>query len=329
MAHQHSHSEQSHTHIDRRTDKNVVGSIVIDLFLALIQIVGGLFSGSLALIAIALHSLLDAIALAIALYFDRKGALSPPDSRMSFGYGRAEIIADAINYTTLVVLSVYLMYEGATRFFAPELINGWIVFWIAGFVLVTELILWLIPILLLYRLGMTATWNAFVDDLAEEGININTRAVVLHMVAIKLGRVVVIVAGTAVILFNWTWVDSAVAIMISVYILWYGKSKFVGAVRVLMLGAPTGLDPEEVACAIEGTSGVASVHHIRLWSVHAFEAALTAHLVVRQEAWDRADDIRVEVKQLLKQQFGLGNVTLEIEGSENACAGSSRFGHKP
>ncbi len=309
MAHQHSHKGHSHTHIDPQAgDARVVWAIAVNIFLTLAQIVGGIFSGSLALIADALHNLSDAIALVIA-FFARKVARRPANPRMSFGYGRAEVVAALVNYTTLIVLSVYLMYEGVMRFFEPEPVNGWIVVWIAGIALVVDLI--------------TA---ALTYSMAKDGMNI--RAAFLHNVADALGSAAVIIAGAAVILFNWTWVDPAVTIMISLYILWHVKSEIGETIRVLMLGAPPELDPEEVATAIEGISGVAGVHHIHLWSMQEREPALTAHLVITADAWDSAEDIRVMVKQALRNTFGIGHVTLEIEGSRHACVGSTRFGHQ-
>ncbi len=309
MAHQHSHKGHSHAHVDPQAgDARVAWAIAVNMFLTLAQIVGGVISGSLALIADALHNLSDAIALVIA-FFARKIARRPANARMSFGYGRAEVVAALVNYTTLIVLSVYLLYEGVMRFVEPEPVNGWIVVWIAGIALVVDLVTAML------------TYSMSKDSM-------NIRAAFLHNVADALGSVAVIVAGTAVIVFNWTWVDPAVTIMISLYILWHVKSEIGETIRVLMLGAPTELDPEEVATAIEGVSGVAGVHHIHLWSMQEREPALSAHLVIKPDAQDSAEDIRVMVKQVLQIKFGLGHVTLEIEASGHACVGSTRFGHQ-
>ncbi|MEX0306791.1 MAG: cation diffusion facilitator family transporter [Ruegeria sp.] len=309
MAHQHSHKGHSHAHIDPQTgDARVAWAIAVNMFLTLAQIVGGIFSGSLALIADALHNFSDAIALVIA-FFARKIARRPANPRMSFGYGRAEVVAALVNYTTLVVLSVYLMFEGVMRFFEPEPVNGWIVVWIAGIALVVDLI--------------TA---ALTYSMAKESMNI--RAAFLHNVADALGSIAVIIAGAAVILFNWTWVDPAVTIMISLYILWHVKSEIGETIRVLMLGAPPELDPEEVAIVIESTSGVAGVHHIHLWSMQERVPALSAHLVIAADALDRAENIRAMVKQVLRDQYGLGHVMLEIESNRHACVETARFGHQ-
>ena len=309
MAHNHSHQGHAHSHIDPSAgDARVAWAIGVNMLLTAAQVIGGVLSGSLALIADALHNFSDAIALIIA-FFARKIARRPADARMSFGYGRAEVVAALVNYTTLVVLSVYLFYEGVMRFFEPEPINGWMVVWIAALALVIDLV--------------TA---ALTYSMAKESMNI--RAAFVHNVADALGSVAVIVAGSAVIWFNWTWVDPAVTIMISVYILWHVKVEIGETIRVLMLGAPPELDPEEVATAIEGTKGVTEVHHVHLWSMQERQPALTAHLVIAADAWPGAEDVRESVRQILQDHFGIGHATLELEQSERACVGSSRFGHQ-
>lgn len=308
MAHNHTHHGHSHNHLNPDAgDARVAWAIGVNMFLTVAQVIGGIFSGSLALIADALHNFSDAIALIIA-YFARKIARRPADARMSFGYGRAEVVAALVNYTTLVVLSVYLFYEGVMRFFEPEPINGWMVVWIAALALVVDLI--------------TA---ALTYSMSKDSMNI--RAAFLHNVADALGSVAVIIAGLAVIWFNWTWVDPAVTIMISFYILWHVKSEIGETIRVLMLGAPPDLDPEEVATAIEEADGVTDVHHVHLWSMQERQPALTAHLVIEAESWQDAETIREVVRQSLKDRFGVGHATLEIEQVGRACVGSSRFGH--
>lgn len=309
MAHQHPHHGHSHGHVDPNAgDARVAWAIGVNMLLTVAQVVGGIFSGSLSLIADALHNFSDAVALIIA-FFARKIARRPADARMSFGYGRAEVVAALVNYTTLVVLSVYLFYEGVMRFFEPETINGWMVVWVATLALVVDLI--------------TA---ALTYSMAKDSMNI--RAAFLHNLADALGSIAVIIAGAAVILFNWTWVDPAVTIMISIYILWHVKSETGETIRVLMLGAPPDLDPEEVAAAIEATQGVREVHHVHLWSMQERQPALTAHLVIDADAMSRADGIRADVRQSLMDRFAIGHATLEIEQSESACVGSSRFGHQ-
>ena len=308
MGHHHDHKGHSHAHIDPDAgDMRVAGAIGVNLLLTVAQVIGGIFSGSLALIADALHNFSDAIALIIA-FFARKIARRPADPRMSFGYGRAEVVAALVNYTTLIVLSMYLLFEGVMRIFEPEPVNGWMVVWIAALALIVDLI--------------TA---ALTYSMSKDSMNI--RAAFIHNVADALGSVAVIIAGASVILFGWTWVDPAVTILISVYILWHVKSEIGETIRVLMLGAPPQLSPEEVAAAIEQVAGVASVHHIHLWSMQESEPALTAHLEIAAQAWAEADSVRLGVKEVLKSRFGIAHATLELELLNPASKASPRFGH--
>ncbi len=305
----HDHHHHPHHHIDPAAgDARVAWAIAVNMALTFVQIAGGLLSGSLALIADALHNFSDAVALIIA-FFARKIARRPADDRMSFGYGRIEVVAALVNYTTLVVLAFYLIYEGVMRFLEPQPIDGWLVVWVAVVALVVDLV------------TAALTWS-----LSKNSMNI--RAAFIHNVADALGSIAVIVAGTAVILFGWTWVDPAVTILIAVYIMWHVKEEIGETVRVLMLGAPPDLEPEQVAAAIEETDGVAEVHHVHLWSMQERQPALTAHLVIDANAWADAEMVRDSVRHTLQVRFGVGHATLELEQAGRACVGSSRFGHQ-
>ena len=120
-----------HHHIDPQAgDQKIFWAIFVNLVLTIAQIIGGLLSGSLALIADAIHNFSDAISLIIA-FFARKIARRPASEKMTFGYGRAEVVAALVNYTTLIVIGFYLVYEAVLRFFNPVAIDGWLVVVIA------------------------------------------------------------------------------------------------------------------------------------------------------------------------------------------------------
>ena len=305
MPHDHSH----HHHHDLSAeggDARVAWAVAVNLGLTLAQVVGGILSGSLALIADALHNFSDAIALIIA-FFARRIARRPADAEMSFGYGRAEVVAALVNYTTLVVLALYLIYEGVMRFLRPEPIDGWLVVWIAALALAVDLV--------------TA---ALTYTMSKQSVNI--RAAFLHNLADAMGSVAVIVAGTLVILKGWTWVDPLVTLMIAGYILWHVKGEVGEVIRVLMLASPASLEAEEVAGAIEAMDGVAGVHHVHLWAMQERAASLDAHLVIAPGDWGRADAVKAAVKDMLVDRFGIAHSTLEMECARHACNGAARFG---
>ncbi|PSK88238.1 cobalt-zinc-cadmium efflux system protein [Limimaricola soesokkakensis] len=297
-----------HHHIDPEAgDWRVGGAIAVNLALTLAQIVGGLVSGSLALIADALHNLSDAVSLGIALAA-RRIARRPADAEMTFGYGRAEVVAALVNYTTLILIGLYLGYEAIARIFAPEPVIGWIMIWVAGLALVVDLV--------------TA---ALTYTMSKDSVNI--RAAFAHNLADALGSVAVIVAGVAVLVFGWVWVDPAVTLAIAGYILWMSLGQIGGVIRILMLGAPPDLDTAAVLDHLRGIDGVASVHHVHLWQMQENTPALDAHVAVPQGRWGEADAIKARVKRALEERYGIGHVTLEMECAAHACDGASAIGH--
>ncbi len=309
-AHGHSHGHAGHHHhhhIDPEAgDLKVALAVAVNVALTLAQIVGGVLSGSVALIADAIHNLSDAASLFIA-FFARKIARRPSDAGMTFGYRRAELIAALINYTTLIVIGFYLIYEGIMRFFEPPEVAGWLVIIVAGIALVIDLI----TALLTFRLS-------------KESANI--RAAFLHNVADALGSVAVIVVGVLIVLFDWRLADPIATLGIAGYILWMGFAEIRGVIRILMLGSPPWIAPEEVIAAMESVEGVAGVHHLHLWQISEEVASLEAHVVVEPAHWPDCLGVKQALRARLSAAFGLGHVTLDMEGPEDACPGAAVIG---
>ena len=296
-----------HQHMDPGAgDTRVAWAVVVNLALTVAQVIGGILSGSLAMIADAIHNLSDAFSLIIA-FFARKIARRPADGKMTFGYGRAEVVAALINYTTLVVIGLYLVYEAVMRFIEPSGVDGWLVVIIAG-----------------VALAVDAVTALLTYSLSKESVNI--RAAFLHNVADALGSIAVIFAGTLIILYDWLWIDPAVTLMIAGYILWMSVSEIGNVIRILMLGAPPEPSAAQVIKTIEAIDGVQSVHHLHLWQMQEHEAALDAHLVIDAGRWSDADAIKQAVKNALKQEFDLGHTTLELECARHACVGAGVIG---
>ncbi|SFE63427.1 cation diffusion facilitator family transporter [Roseivivax sediminis] len=299
--------DHHHAHVGPEAgDRRVAAAVGVNLLLTVVQIVGGLLSGSLAMIADAIHNLSDAASLVIA-FVARRIARRPADAAMTFGYGRAEVVAALVNYTTLVLIGLYLVYEAVLRIFAPEPVTGWLVVVIAAVALVVDLA------------TAALTWAMSKDSM-------NIRAAFLHNLADALGSVAVIAAGTLILLFGWTWVDPVVTLAIAGYILWMSLSEMPGVIRILMLGAPPQIDAEAVVEAARTVPGVAEIHHAHLWQMQEHAASFEAHVVVAPGAWDRADAIKAAVKERLRERFGIAHSTLEMECSAHACADVQVFG---
>lgn len=309
MGHSHDHHghHHHHHHIDPEAgDRQVAFAVAINLLLTVAQIIGGVVSGSIALIADAVHNFSDAISLVIA-FFARKIARRPPDARMTFGYGRAEMVAALVNYTTLIVISLYLAWEGVARLIDPPAIQGWTVVIVAGIALVIDLATALLTL-----------------RLSKESANI--RAAFIHNLSDALGSLAVIIGGTLVILYDWRLVDPIITLMIAGYILYLAATEIGPVIRNLMLASPDGHDAADLLEHIQEQQGVAAAHHLHLWQMTEHETALQVHLVVSDPDWPTAMDIRNRVRAMLVAK-GISHVTLEIERESEACPNAPLIGH--
>lgn len=294
-------SGHHHHHAGAETgDKRVLLALVVNLALTLAQIVAGIVSGSLAMIADALHNFSDAASLGIA-FAARRIARRPSDSAMTFGYVRAEIVAALINYTTLIVVGLYLVYEAIMRLIDPSPVAGWIVVIVAGIALIVDL----------------AT-VALTYALSKHSMNI--RAAFLHNLADALGSVGVIVAGILIILFDLTIIDPIITLAIAGYILWQAFSEIGGSIRMLMLGSPPEIDADHLIRTLSAQPGVLNVHHLHIWMIDERTNALEAHIVIDNEE----AAIKARIKALLADQFGIAHSTIELETPQTACAEADR-----
>lgn len=297
-----------HHHEAAGGDRRIGGAIFVNVLLTFAQIVGGIFSGSLSLIADALHNFSDAASLVIA-YGARRIARRPADTSMTFGYERAEIVAALINYTTLIIVGLYLLYEAVMRFIQPEPIEGWTVVVVAGIALVVDIV----TAMLTYAMSKSS---------------MNIRAAFLHNVADALGSVGVIIAGTLILLYEWTWIDPAITLLIAGYILWQAFSEIGGSIRVLMLGTPVDVDINGVIKDLRAVEGVMDAHHVHVWALDEGINALEAHLMINSSSLLEASRLKSRVRSLLRERHGIGHSTIEIEAPEDSCDEAQVIGHE-
>ncbi|MCL4768221.1 MAG: cation diffusion facilitator family transporter [Hyphomicrobiaceae bacterium] len=301
----------THPHLDEEAgDRRVMWAVLVNIGLTVGQVIGGILAGSLALIADAVHNLSDAMSLGIA-FAARKIARRQSDVHMTFGYARAEIVAALVNYTTLILVGVYLFYEAVLRFFSPQEVEGWLVVAVAGLALAVDAV----TALLTYTLSKTS---------------VNIRAAFLHNLADALGSIGVIAAGVLVILFGWHIVDPIVTMAIAVYILWLALSQIGGVVRILMLGVPPDIDVEEVVAAIRGVDGVEDVHHLHVWAIDEHRSSLEAHIVVPEGSAEDAQAVKARIRALARERFGVTHTTLELEAASECHEGEHAriIGHR-
>jgi len=287
--HQHEHDN----------DKNLIVAISINLFLTFAQFLGGLISGSLALIADAIHNLSDAVSLGIAI-FARKIGRKTADEFRTFGYKRAEVIAALINLTLMFIISLYLIYEAIWRFIEPQIISGWIVIIIGGIALIVDLYTSVIT----YRLSEN---------------NMNMKAAFLHNLSDALASIGVVIAGSLVLLYDWFWVDSLITMAIGGYILLQTFKMLPKSVNFLMDATPNNISIEDVKTSMSLIEGVEDVHHIHVWNLDEQRVALEAHVVTGAENLKDNATIKEAIKKSLQEKYDINHSTLEFEHTEEDC----------
>ena len=292
MSHDHHHDTS------QQSDARLLWAVVVNVLLTVAQIIGGAMSGSLSLVADALHNLNDAASLGLAL-LARRIAGKPADKKRTFGYRKAELIGALINLTTLIIVGLYLIYEAVWRFFDPQPIAGWIVVIVASVALVVDII------------------TAVLTYAMSKG-SLNIKAAFIHNVSDALASVAVIIAGALILLYQWYWVDLVATLAISAYILWQGAVMMRSTIRILMDSVPEDIDLDELVAAMQSVEHVNDVHHVHVWQLDEHHRALEAHVVIDAATLHQLDATRERLKELLVARFEIGHSTLEFETSKAA-----------
>ncbi|GJL73766.1 MAG: cation efflux system protein [Nitrosomonas sp.] len=280
-----------HIHPSEISERRLWWAVSANILLTFAQVIGGLISNSLSLIADALHNFSDAASLLIALVAIRI-ARKPPDQFKTFGYKRAETIAALINLTTLIIVGLYLCYEAIKRFIAPVEIEGWTVVIVAGIALIVD------------------TFTALLTY-SQSKHSMNIKAAFLHNVSDALASIGVIIAGTLILLYGWIWTDAVMTLLISGYVLWQGFKEIPKVIHLLMEGTPEHIDIDEVIDAMEVQDGVINVHHVHIWQLDERRNALEAHVVLDNGV--NMDSLKFSLKQMLHDKFEIEHSTIEFE----------------
>lgn len=296
--HDHDH-HRGHAHAHAVTgDWQVAGAVVCNLVLTVVQLVGGVIAGSVALIADAVHNLSDALALIIA-FVARRMARRPATPSMSFGYGRAEVVAALVNYTVLIVICLWLGFAAVERMVDPPPVAGGLVVMLALAGLVIN--------------GITA---ALTFRLAQDSLNI--RAAFLHNLSDAGTSLAVAISGLLVWWFDWRLADPVITLAISLWILWHCLRDVGPVIRILMLGAPDGLAKDALEAALLAEPGVVGVHHLHLWQIDEKRTSVEGHLVLAEGA--SGPEVLARVKAKLAAAFGVIHSTFELEAEGSLCA---------
>lgn len=262
--------------------------------LAAAEAVGGFVFGSLALLADAMHMVVDVAAIAIALIGQRL-LTKPASARHTYGLQRAEVLAGLANGILVLVLAGAILLEAIHRLADPRPVAA------AGLISVASVGL---------VVNLASAWLVA----ASRSRSLNIRAVLVHMLADAAGSVTAVAAGISVALWSAYWVDSAASLLIVGLLLWAGVDLVRDALQILMEGAPRGMDPGEVEASLASADEVDAVHHLHLWNLSSEAPALSAHVVLSGEVTLHEAQVRGDrLKAMLAERFGIEHATLELE----------------
>ncbi len=289
MGHNHSHD---HTHVVK--GKNLLFSIFLNIGITLAQVIGGLLSGSLALLSDALHNFSDVLSLLVSYIAN---ILSKRDASLkhTFGYKRAEIVAAFVNASTLIIVAVILIIEAVQRFQNPETIDSNLVIWLSLLAIVGNGL----SILLLKK---------------DSEANLNMRSAYLHLLTDMMASVAVLAGGLLMKYYQIFWVDSVLTLAIAVYLIIVGYDLLKSATKVLMLFTPSDLALEDIAKKICTIPTIKNVHHIHVWQLNETEIHLEAHVDFTEDIpLSQFDDIMEEIEELLYHSYGINHVNIQPE----------------
>lgn len=305
----HHNPEQPAERVNRRP--LIIALLITALFLV-VEFVGGLITGSLALMADAGHMATDVAALALSL-FAIWLARRPATPERSYGFARAEVLAALINAATLVAISIYIFWEAFNRIGEPpEIESG--------------------PMLLVAVAGLAANaasaWVLMRGGGHEH--NLNTRGAFLHVVGDMLGSLGAIAAALVMLATGWYLADPLLSAAIGLLILWSSWQLFRESVEVLLETTPKDIDATEVRRALTQVEGVSGVHDLHIWTVTSGLIAMSGHVeVTATREWHELLD---QCTRLLRERFGIAHVTMQPEtldgtpGSFDGCSLDSEEG---
>ncbi|HET8873261.1 MAG TPA: cation diffusion facilitator family transporter [Gaiellaceae bacterium] len=282
----------SHLDVVRARNRRVL-AVVLGLTLAFtaVEIVGGILTGSLALLADAVHMLSDNVALALALLAVwLAGRPSTPER--SFGYQRAEILAALANGVILVVLAVWIFVEAWGRLLnPPDVLAGWMA--------------------VVAAVGLAVNLGA-AAILARAGHDtLNMRAALRHVIADALGSAGVLVAALVILVTGWRYADPLAGALIAVAVLASSWTVLRDSVNILLEAAPKGIDAGELGRSLAQMPGVVEVHDLHVWTITSGFPALSAHVLVERD--DDCHARRRELEDLLVNEYGIEHTTLQVE----------------
>jgi cobalt-zinc-cadmium efflux system protein len=286
MNHNHSHHEVK--------GKNLLFSIFLNIVITVAQVIGGIFSGSLALISDALHNFSDVLTL-IFSYIANVLSKKKASLDQTFGYKRAELIAAFVNSITLIIVAVYLIFEAAQRFSNPQPIKSNLVIWMS-------------------ILGIVVNGISALMLKKDADHNINMKSAYVHLFTDMMASVAVLVGGVLMKYYQIYWIDSVLTFAIALYLIYVGYDLLKESTKMLMLFTPSDIDIKELVREVHKISGVNKLHHIHVWHLNDHELHLEAHLDCSEDLKMSEFNILLDkIEQVLLEKFNINHTNIQPE----------------
>ena len=275
-----------------KTERNILIAFILNLFFSVFEFVGGIITGSVAIISDAVHDVGDAASIGVSYFFEKKSK-KQPDENYTYGYARYSVVGGLVTTVVLLLSSVIVIYNAVGRIIYPTEINysGMIIFAAVGVVV-----------------------NFCAALFTRDGESLNQKAVNLHMLEDVLGWAVVLVGAVVMRFTDFAWIDPLMSVGVSVFIL-VNAVRNLREVMVLFLEkTPENIEVTEIKKHLEAIDGVEDIHHIHLWSLDGHNHYATMHIVTNSEPHTIKEKVREELSE-----HGINHVTIEIETVNEHC----------
>lgn len=288
MGHNHDHGTKD------SSNNRLLLVTLLNVFITVAEIIGGLMANSLALLSDAIHNLSDTIAI-LMTYIARRISTRSSNEQKTFGYKRIEILAAFVNALVLIGISVYLVYEAILRFSDPTPAKGLVMFVVAGAALIFNLL----SVLLLKK---------------HSGSSLNIRSAYLHLLGDALFSLAVVIGGVLIYYTNLFWIDPVITLLISIIIIKETWGVFMESIDILMQSTPKGMDMPDIVKSLEGIDGIANIHHVHVWSLSDDDFHFECHADLEKDMEvSHTDEIRNKMEQILLDKFNIGHITVQFE----------------
>ena len=284
----------NHSHHHEVQGKNLIYSILLNLVITLAQIIGGIASGSLALLSDALHNFSDVLSLGFSLIAHKLSRKKATEDQ-TFGYKRAELIAAFVNASTLIIVAFILIYGATDRFFHPKPIESNLVIWLS-------------------LLGIVVNGGSVLLLQKDAEHNLNMKSAYLHLLTDMMASVAVLVGGLLMKYYDWFWVDSVMTILIAIYLIVVGIDLLKTSIKMLMLFTPDAINIKEIVAEVQKIPGAGKLHHIHVWHLNDDELHLEAHLDCLEDLRiSEFDNLLHKIETVLLEKFHINHINIQPE----------------